>query len=61
MRLDKERNHTQSPSGSDPRTRILTSLDLAVVTEAPRASFPRYSWHPDVLSIEIVGADPCMF
>lgn len=51
--------HTQSPSASDAGTSTLTSLDLAVVMEDSKESLLKYSWHPAVLSIEIVGATPC--
>lgn len=49
---------TQSSSGPAPGTNTLTSLDLAVVIEAPKDSELKYSWQPPVLSIEIVGAEP---
>lgn len=37
---------------------MLTSVALAVVIEVSRDSLLKYIWHPDVLSTEIVGAEP---
>lgn len=51
--------NTQSPSGSAPGTNTLISLDFAVVMDASKESLLRYSWQPEVLSTEIVGAAPC--
>lgn len=48
---------TQSPSALDAGTNTLTS-DLAVVMEVSKEYLLKYSWHPSVLSIEIVGATP---
>jgi hypothetical protein len=39
-------------------TITLISLDLAEVIEASRESLLKYNWHPDVLSIDTVGAVP---
>jgi hypothetical protein len=49
---------TQSPSVAPLGTITLISLDLAEVIEAPSESLLKYNWHPDVLSIDIVGAVP---
>ena len=54
----KASKHTQSPSGSEPGTNTLISLDFADVIEAPNASLLKYNWQPAVLSTEIVGAEP---
>lgn len=48
---------TQSPSGP-VGTNTLISLDFAVVIDAPKESLLKYNWQPDVLSTEIVGAEP---
>lgn len=57
--VSKQRDiYTQSPSASDAGTNTLTSVALAVVIEASNDSLLKYSWHPAVLSIEIVGATP---
>lgn len=61
-KIEKEvrpKKHTQSPSGSAPGTNTLISLDFAVVMDASKESLLRYSWQPEVLSTEIVGAAPC--
>jgi hypothetical protein len=52
------RDLTQSQSVPPLGTITLISLDLAEVIEAPSESLLKYNWHPDVLSIDIVGAVP---
>lgn len=51
---------TQSSSELAPGTSTFISLDLAVVIEASSEPLLKYSWQPAVLSIDIVGAEPCM-
>lgn len=55
------KNLTQSLSGPAPGTSTLISLDLAVVIEAPNEELLRYNWQPEVLSTDIVGAEPCTY
>lgn len=50
---------TQSSSELAPGTSTFISLDLAVVIEASSEPLLKYSWQPAVLSIDIVGAEPC--
>lgn len=58
LTLSKIRNLTQSPSDSAAGTSTFISLDLAVVMDVLKDSLLRYNWQPDVLSTDIVGAEP---
>lgn len=49
---------TQSASEVAPGTNTLMSIDFAVVIAASKESLLKYNWAPDVLSTEIVGAEP---
>lgn len=53
------KNFTQSLSGPAPGTSTLTSVDLAVVMEVQSELQVKYNWQPEVLSTDIVGAEPC--